>query len=408
MRANTQYIGTNGKQNFMWPLDSMWITQKEGGSYSHKGTYALDNQGYSESTGQRVYQQPYYAPCDCRLVKRYGSSSPSLVWVSTVEVNFIDGTSGYACFAFTHDDDTMSFTIGETRRQGELIGHTGTYGKVTGDHVHIEVKKGGYDGYRQNSYGNWMLKNSTHVYSLMGVDDVAIKDDKGYNFQEFGNSGSSLLRHGTYGYYYGNLTNGSQPLTQGQMELNAEYIYKALTHEGWSLSAICGMLGNMQYESSINPGRWQSDDVGNTSMGYGLVQWTPATKYINWVGSGKDYSTMDNNLARIEYEVSNNIQYIASTSYPTPSTFREYTLSPLNPYFLACVFAWNYERSYVVLYGTEEEKEALRQQRGGAANYWYEYLSGVDPGPGPSPEENKKRKGYNFVLFNRRRRIGHG
>ena len=406
MRANTQYIGTNGKQNFMFPLEGLYISQKEGGSYSHKGTYALDCIGWN---GSRVYNCPYYAPCDCRLVKRYGSSSPALVWTSTSEVNFIDGTTGYATFAFTHDDNVMSYTIGETRRQGELIGHTGTYGNVTGDHVHIEVKKGGYEGYRKNSYDNWMLKNSTHVYSLMGVDDTTNYQDRGYNFQEFGNSGSSLLRQGQFGYYYGNLTNGSQPLTQGQMELNAEYIYKALTHEGWSLSAICGMLGNMQYESSINPGRWQSDDVGNTSLGYGLVQWTPATKYINWVGSGKDYSTMDNNLARINYEVSNSIQYIASTDYPIPSTFLEYKSSPLNPYYLACAFAWNYERSYVVLYGTEEEKEALRQARGGAANYWYEYLSGVDPGPGPGPSPgSQKKKGYNFVLFNRRRRIGHG
>lgn len=56
----------------------------------------------------------------------------------------------------------------------------------------------------------------------------------------------------------------------------------------WSLEAICGMIGNMQTESGVNPWRWQSDSVSLTDSkkGYGLPQFTPAYGYIDEYGKG--------------------------------------------------------------------------------------------------------------------------
>ena len=51
------------------------------------------------------------------------------------------------------------------------MGHTGTQG-ATNDHLHIEAKKGTYEGYHQNSYGVWMLTNSTWLYDLLGCNDT--------------------------------------------------------------------------------------------------------------------------------------------------------------------------------------------------------------------------------------------
>lgn len=208
------------------------------------------------------------------------------------------------------------------------------------------------------------------------------------------------LRFGNYGSYYGNDYNSSNSLTNDQMKVNATYIYKALSDKGWSKNAIAGILGNMQHESAINPGRWEGNDVGD-GPGYGLVQWTPYTKYTEWakLNGHSDPSTMDANIDRIIYEVKNRVQYYATDDYP--ESFEEFTKSTKTPYYLACAFAFNYERSWVALYGTEEEKEALRQKRGGSANDWYEYLGGVSPGT----STNRKRKGYKFVLFNKRRRM---
>lgn len=223
------------------------------------------------------------------------------------------------------------------------------------------------------------------------------------------------LRTGKYGgEYYGSFYDESEPLTSEEMHKNALYVYQVLKYiHGWSDNACAGLIGNLQAESSINPGRWQSDRVGSTSNGYGLTQWTPATKYFEWCTSeGRtDPSEMDNNIERIVYEVENRVQYIATDSYP--ESFAEFTQSTETPFYLACAFAWNYERSAVVLWGTEEEQEALRQKRGGYANYWFEYLTGSNPDipdipdipDVPTPATKKKGKGYNFILFNKKRRM---
>ena len=214
----------------------------------------------------------------------------------------------------------------------------------------------------------------------------------------------SNLRTGKYGEYYGSYWGESAPLTTAQMEVSAFYIYSALMDKGWTPQAIAGLLGNAQHESSINPGRWQSDSVGSLSSGYGLLQWTPATNYINWCGDQgrSDPSEMDNAIDRIIYELENGLQYYPTDDYP--GSFYQFTKSTASPYDLACAFAWNYERSYVVLYGTESEKEALRQKRGGSAQRWYSFLTGKEPTPPGSggTTKAKRRKKYNFVLFGRK------
>lgn len=219
----------------------------------------------------------------------------------------------------------------------------------------------------------------------------------------------AVERSGIYGTYYGSLYSESSTLSTAEMQTNANYIRSYLSDKGWTVNAIAGILGNMQHESAINAGRWQSDIVGNTSGGYGLVQWTPASNFIEWCEQSgfSDPSTMDANIARILYELDNNIQYYETGEYP--ETFREFTKSLATPYYLACAFAWNYERSYTVLYGTEAEKESLRQTRGGSANEWYTYLTGIEPedpsGGGGGIITTKRKKGFNFVLFNRERRM---
>lgn len=185
MLANHTYIGSNGKQNAVFPLEIMYLTQGEGGSYSHAGTYAMDFQGmYNPST--RRYRCPYYAPCNMRLVAIADSSSHGYVYTSENEVNFIDGTTGYLTMLVAHDN--TSYSVGRRVAQGYELGKTGTYGNVTGDHVHMECKKGQWEGLVRNQEGVYMLKNSTHIYNLLGVDDTMLLVDGGYNWREFGDT----------------------------------------------------------------------------------------------------------------------------------------------------------------------------------------------------------------------------
>lgn len=204
-------------------------------------------------------------------------------------------------------------------------------------------------------------------------------------------------RTGSFGSYYGNLYNDSEPLTTSEQEVNAQYIYSYLKNKGWSINAIAGMLGNIQAESSMNPGRWQSEDVGNTSMGYGLVQWTPATKYINWCSEQgySDPSEIDNNLSRIIYEVENNLQWIATDSYNL--SFTEFSKSEQSVSYLAKAFLLNYERP-------ADQSESVQEFRSSLAQQWFSTLSTGSAQPSNPSLTFKKRKKNYFLLFNARKR----
>ena len=150
------------------------------------------------------------------------------------------------------------------------------------------------------------------------------------------------------------------------MTINANYIFSYLSSRGWTKNAICGMLGNLQTESTINPGIWQGLHQGNMSGGFGLVQWTPASKYIDWATG--DYTTMDNNLKRILYEVSNNVQWISTSKFPM--SFSQFTKSTQTPEYLAEAFITNYERP----------ADPTQPIRGTQARYWWDTVQGGSGG----------------------------
>lgn len=119
---------------------------------------------------------------------------------------------------------------------------------------------------------------------------------------------------------------GNRFLTMSEMENNARIIWNYLGSKGWSINAVAGMLGNMQHESSINPKIWEALTV-DYSRGYGLTQWTPATKLFNWVGT--DNPTGEQELDRIIYESENELQwfYNGEVGESPPITFKEFTTS---------------------------------------------------------------------------------
>ena len=207
------------------------------------------------------------------------------------------------------------------------------------------------------------------------------------------------LRTGAFGTFYGNDYNSSSALTYDEMNHNAKYIYSALTTKGWTINAIAALLGNMQVESSLNPGRWQSDRVGGSSEGHGysLVQWTPYTKYTEWCNDVGLYdpSHMDSAIARINYEVENDIQWIGLGDFYGVS-FREFSSSMMSPSTLAKAFMICYERP-------ADQSEEAQNYRGELAMSWYEYLKGVTPSD-PSEGSKKGKRKYNFILFNARKR----
>ena len=161
-------------------------------------------------------------------------------------------------------------------------------------------------------------------------------------------------------------------LSQPQMTDNAQYIADYLFARGWTQNAIAGILGNMQRESTMNPGLWESLIYGNMSGGYGLVQWTPATGYTSWADArgypwGNNYGNttayFNGQLECILWEVANNQQWIATSSFNF--SFSAFTKSTQAPEYLAEAFMRNYERPGVL--ELEESKQNAR--------YWYNNLT---------------------------------
>ena len=164
-------------------------------------------------------------------------------------------------------------------------------------------------------------------------------------------------------------TIGNYYLSESQMQGNALEIYNFLSPRGWTLEAIAGTLGNMERESTINPGVWQNLSSGNYSGGFGLVQWTPATNYTNWAGAN-GYSITDptGQLIWLDTMTVSSGQWIATSDYPM--SFDQYKASTAAPENLASAFMKNFERA-----GTEAEAE-----RRSNARKWYDYLSQYSTG----------------------------
>lgn len=160
---------------------------------------------------------------------------------------------------------------------------------------------------------------------------------------------------------------GNRYLSLSEMQNNVDILHYFFRTAGWTDNAIAAMLGNMQSESTINPGIWESLDP--YAGGYGLVQWTPYTNYSNWAGAGwQDNGQKE--MERIIYELNNGLQWISTRKYPM--SFKAFTLSQEAPSKLAQVWLYNYERPKV-------KPQPIRSTR---ANYWYQYITGQEP---PTP-----------------------
>ena len=317
------------------------------------------------------YQSGYGLPnCTCYAWGRFweitGGAKPSLS-LGNAE-NWYGHSDGYARGTTPKLGAVICWRKGQAGDSSDGAGHVGIVEAINADGSIVTSESGWnsslfWTSNRNNDNGNW---GQSSAYVFQGFIYSPIDWD------------------GTGGNTVEPIT-GNRYLTQAEMENNARYIWNYLGSRGGSMQAVAGMLGNMQSESTINPGIWESLDEGDTSQGFGLVQWTPATKLIAWANSMKvDYQDMDTQLDRLEYELENGIQYYPTSSYP--ETFKEFKTSTKDPYYLGMAFLANYERPAV----------AYQPKRGQQAEAWFEFLAGL---PAPVNPQSKKRKGLSLLLM---------
>lgn len=161
---------------------------------------------------------------------------------------------------------------------------------------------------------------------------------------------------------------GTPPELTTDQEKNAWAVWSYFKARGWTEEAIAGMLGNMQSESGIMP---DIDEISGGG-GYGLVQWTPKSKLVDWCNArGLDYRTIDSQCQRIQWEVENNVQWFPNYERPDlPNiSFKEFT--QLKNIKLAAEY-------FIAFY--EHPAEVNQPIRGTQAQYWYDRLHGLTGG----------------------------
>lgn len=181
MRAGQRLVANDGYEVMLFPLEYMYMSQDEGGDYSHLHTYSIDFLGWGANG--RVYTCPYYAPCSCKCVNT-SFASHSRVFTSLEKVHWPDGTFDYVTFNTMHDNNPIA-SLNQVFTQGQLIGHTGTAGHVTGDHVHYNMARGTYQGFYDVGTGHYQLVNSVHIYNASYVNDTVIRQGYGHDWRTY-------------------------------------------------------------------------------------------------------------------------------------------------------------------------------------------------------------------------------
>lgn len=118
----------NSSEVALFPLGYINCTQGNGpNTFSHCCGTMSDWAGPSANMA-------YFAPVSCHRIAGPSGSDNICTYCSDAKVWTPSGLKWLA-FLFMHDDNPPSATH---FNQGEIIGHTGTAGFVTGDHLHLD------------------------------------------------------------------------------------------------------------------------------------------------------------------------------------------------------------------------------------------------------------------------------
>lgn len=194
-------------------------------------------------------------------------------------------------------------------------------------------------------------------------------------------------------YYYINSSSASDVLTQEQQDANALYIrdYCNATYPTWTVNAVAAMCGNFAHEGVMNPSQWQYGlGVDNLDSGFGLGQWTPASKLINWLtNAGLPNYSIPGQIARVDWESQNNEQWIETTSFPL--SMAEFLVSEDPPADLASAWLYDWERP--------ADPGATEQSRKDSADYYYELFGNTPINPKGETSKGLKPCFYHRFIY---------
>ena len=186
-------------------------------------------------------------------------------------------------------------------------------------------------------------------------------------------------------------------LTIAQQQNNADMFYQQMSAYGFSDAACAAIWSNILFESGGNPMAWET---GSDSNGFGLTQWTPATKIRNWAAVN-NLNPDDGNVQC--QRLYNEFLHPGSGSpfeqyYPTqnfPESAAQFMQAYINTHsieYWSEAFTRNYERP-------DETKFQERKQAQFQAARDYQRFSGEQP-PAGNYRINTNVSGNGYVALN--------
>ena len=181
------------------------------------------------------------------------------------------------------------------------------------------------------------------------------------------------------------------PHSAEQIDNAAEIWLILVDVNGWTEEAAAAVLGNMQHESYINPGQFEIDYNYSMLYGFGLGQWTPATKISNYVGS-TNHDAMADGAKQMNYLVSTPSQY--NNYYLNPDGTSTYYSESGVPYFSdmddfshSTAAVRDLTKTWAICWEKPGATYYARSigERMDDAEYWYTTFHGSPPTPPPTP-----------------------
>lgn len=185
MKFNTKYFTPDGVEVCVYGAELMNITQGMFEGFSHKGRATIDEAG--PDNGISRWALSFRGKITWKQVT--GDKTGILVSsINKVWVPKNGGTRDYVNIILWHDNDISDLWVGKIIEAGVPFYDEGTAGFATGNHIHLGVSLGKYNGgypMYENSDGNWEIYNEEKVYDVFYINDTKIKNDESYPWKTY-------------------------------------------------------------------------------------------------------------------------------------------------------------------------------------------------------------------------------
>lgn len=230
-----------------------------------------------------------------------GNKSCGREWGNFVQIKHNNGTyTGYAHMV----KGSVKVKVGEEVKQGQVLGKMGMTGNSTGVHLHFEIRVG------ENSRKS-------------AVDPLTYIDPN-------------------------NPRPSTQKMTIPNDASNVQRVCLVLKSNGYTDSAIAGIIGNMQRESGVDP------TIINYIKCVGIVQWCYSRKTALQNAFGSAWSNLDNQINYMLKEMN------------AMSSMKKYMMENHTPSEQADKFCYEFERP--------EAGECAKSYRRDYANQVYSFV----------------------------------